>query len=777
MVACNRSSKGGETVASTCCNRNLLCAVRAPLQPSLFRSSRCRNTSTSNCIWQIVFAHIMATEPAWGVAPQANAWADAVDEEEAQHGVPPAPLPLPEDDFPSLGAAVKQGKDAGAKTKKPKGQKMDLGAFLGGGGRAAAPSRTNDNELLMALPKASSGLPREERGSGALGGAFKDYGGQRDGGFPGQRAAAAAWQGVCNTAAVSLFAVAVLDTISCKHIGRAGSCSSCYQRCQGRSHVEATRQYWACQHHHAWDAAAALWHQPGSSHNQGAACQYHQSASAPSHVAPCSALLQDALHATPGCTVPQPLTHPCHPPHPHPHPGFRGGRRGGDEEYERPVSKADMSSNWGAERKFVPSDGPPRASGGGGGFGSSFSRDREGGAGGGGGFRDREERRSGFDDRPRGEADTSDNWGANRKFVPNEGPARGGPGGGGFGGGGGFKDREGGFREGGRPRYDEPSRADAGDWGSRRAPPSPPGGGAAERGGRRGFGFSEAPNSAADTEDRWVRRGAPAEPSSAAPAAAAGPSERPRLNLAPRTKPVEAVKPATLVDGATPPSSTTSPTAAAAAGAANGTGPSSSDGAAAAAGPPKPKVNPFGAARPREEVLKEKGIDYVKEELKLEHGEVIRWGPAAPAAETEVMTAGRGEGGRALGLRQGAEAADAVLATPLAGLSSQVALLRWHGPGLHGLRHGRSACSSRVEGQLLAWLCHPRSKCSAPSNVQQSMLAKIILVAEGRGVVCRWGVASAAPAGSFLCSPAVAWTWYHWCSAWFLVLTTDMHLL
>jgi hypothetical protein len=124
----------------------------------------------------------MATEPAWGVAPQANAWADAVDEEEAQHGVA-APLPLPEDDFPSLGAAVKQGKDAGAKTKKPKGQKMDLGVFLGGAARHAAPSRNNDNELLMALPKASSGLPREE-GGGRLGGAFKDYGGQRDGGYP-----------------------------------------------------------------------------------------------------------------------------------------------------------------------------------------------------------------------------------------------------------------------------------------------------------------------------------------------------------------------------------------------------------------------------------------------------------------------------------------------------------------------------------------------------------------------------------------------------------------
>ena len=28
-------------------------------------------------------------------------------------------------------------------------------------------------------------------------------------------------------------------------------------------------------------------------------------------------------------------------------------------------------------------------------------------------------------------------------------------------------------------------------------------------------------------------------------------------------------------------------------------------------GPPKPRANPFGAARPREEVLKEKGVDPV----------------------------------------------------------------------------------------------------------------------------------------------------------------------
>ncbi len=49
-------------------------------------------------------------------------------------------------------------------------------------------------------------------------------------------------------------------------------------------------------------------------------------------------------------------------------------------------------------------------------------------------------------------------------------------------------------------------------------------------------------------------------------------------------------------------------------------------GAAAAAAPVAAKPNPFGAARPREEVLKEQGRDYRKEELQLEHkaAEVIR---------------------------------------------------------------------------------------------------------------------------------------------------------
>ena len=231
-----------------------------------------------------------------------------------------------------------------------------------------------------------------------------------------------------------------------------------------------------------------------------------------------------------------------------------GYRRREDREdgYERPISKADTASDWGAERKFVPSDGPSRGGGGfgGGGFGGGGSRDREGGRG--------------FDERPprreyqSSAADEVDNWGSSRKFVPStDEDRRGGGGGGGFGGGfrdrdgpreGGFRDRdgprEGVFKE--RPRYDEPSRADGGDWGTRRGPEA---GAAGSSDRNRGFGFSGEPT-AADSEDRWSRRGPPAESSGAA-AGSSGPSERPRLNLKPRSKPAEVGKP-TASGAATP---------------------------------------------------------------------------------------------------------------------------------------------------------------------------------------------------------------------------------
>lgn len=266
---------------------------------------------------------------------------------------------------------------------------------------------------------------------------------------------------------------------------------------------------------------------------------------------------------------------------------------------EREASRADASGDWGAERKFTPSD----SRGGSGGFGGGFSRDRGGDHG--GGFGDRPPR----EERPVSEADQVDDWGANRKFTPSSGA---GGGGGGFGGG--FsRDREGGdrgasFRD--RPaRYEDgPSRADEGDWGARRGPPP-----AADReagaGARRGYGFSEQPGSQADMEDRWSHRPQPAG-AAAANGAPAGGAERPRLKLAPRTKPIEqaaAAGDAAVAEGMSPHSDA-----------------GSSSSSQRQQQQPARKSNPFGAARPREEVLKEKGIDYQKEELKLEHGEVIR---------------------------------------------------------------------------------------------------------------------------------------------------------
>ncbi len=79
-----------------------------------------------------------------------------------------------EEAFPSLGEAVKEPK---AKGKKAKGQKLslsDFNAFPVGRSR-----QLSDKEILMQLPKGSSGLPKEERDSKALGGGFKDYGGNR----------------------------------------------------------------------------------------------------------------------------------------------------------------------------------------------------------------------------------------------------------------------------------------------------------------------------------------------------------------------------------------------------------------------------------------------------------------------------------------------------------------------------------------------------------------------------------------------------------------------
>ena len=130
---------------------------------------------------------------------------------------------------------------------------------------------------------------------------------------------------------------------------------------------------------------------------------------------------------------------------------------------------------------------------------------------------------------------------------------------------------------------------------------------------RRGRGDDFGSSGRADTTSSWGR---PAGSSSGAGSDRPAPSSgsRPRLQLAPRTKPVE---PLVVL-------ATEKPPAAAAAKAPSsdaGTGDSEASEPAAA---PKPRSNPFGAARPREEVLKEQGRDWRKEEQELAHKGVQR---------------------------------------------------------------------------------------------------------------------------------------------------------
>ena len=97
-------------------------------------------------------------------------------------------------------------------------------------------------------------------------------------------------------------------------------------------------------------------------------------------------------------------------------------------------------------------------------------------------------------------------------------------------------------------------------------------------------------------------------PAAADSSATAAPTERRRLNLTARTAapkelpPVAAPKKAEEAVSAAP-----------------------KEQADAAALPPKPKSNPFGTARPREEVLKEQGRDWKREERALEHSRVKRY--------------------------------------------------------------------------------------------------------------------------------------------------------
>jgi len=117
----------------------------------------------------------MAEPGVWG-KPAGGAWADDVDEQEHAGTLAGPPLALKEEAFPSLSAAAKE-----APKKKGKGKTLPLGAFLAGAERGGARAAADEKAILLNLPKASSGAPREEREGGGLGGAFRDYGGDRGG--------------------------------------------------------------------------------------------------------------------------------------------------------------------------------------------------------------------------------------------------------------------------------------------------------------------------------------------------------------------------------------------------------------------------------------------------------------------------------------------------------------------------------------------------------------------------------------------------------------------
>lgn len=196
---------------------------------------------------------------------------------------------------------------------------------------------------------------------------------------------------------------------------------------------------------------------------------------------------------------------------------------------------------------------------------------------------------------PPSRADEDNDWVAHKKFVPSDSANSHSFTGSAYGGGSSYRNDR---------RFEDPPRP----YSPRHPPGSPGSGPASPSGHRSGFNFSGP--SRADAEERWSHISPVSSPKPAAlssPGSTERPRERPRLSLASRTLPLDG-QPAAALSPRSP----------------------LQDGATQATDQPQqqvrsPKPNPFGGARPREDVLKAKGIDYHKEELKLEHGEVIRW--------------------------------------------------------------------------------------------------------------------------------------------------------
>lgn len=226
--------------------------------------------------------------------------------------------------------------------------------------------------------------------------------------------------------------------------------------------------------------------------------------------------------------------------------GYNRGGLAGDRDGADEPSRADSNDDWGATKKFVPSSG---------------SRFEDDGRRGGGGSR--------FSDRDSSE---DSHWGSSKKFVPAP-PS---------------SDRRtskydfsssknGSFQDG-------VSKADDVDnWGTSKKS-APNGGYDSSLHRDKDFGIPREKDGA--DGDRWTRKDAPRAP------------ERPRLVLRPRSRPVDLSPPPPMKEETEDQ-------------------PPSGDAPLETFSKPR-KVNPFGEAKPREVILEEKGLNWKKLDAGLE---------------------------------------------------------------------------------------------------------------------------------------------------------------
>jgi hypothetical protein len=129
---------------------------------------------------------------AWGAPQPGSAWASQMEEKEAADG----PAPVVADSFPVLGQKEEAFPTLGAakSAKKGKKQTMSLAEFAaspagGSSGSYRAPtSRAAAPDVGLVLPTGPRARDEgEEEQRGALGGAFRDYGGDRGGDRGGTR--------------------------------------------------------------------------------------------------------------------------------------------------------------------------------------------------------------------------------------------------------------------------------------------------------------------------------------------------------------------------------------------------------------------------------------------------------------------------------------------------------------------------------------------------------------------------------------------------------------